>query len=825
MSLDFFDNIYKGLDKVAKYCGLDEAQKMGCQFFDPEKEIIKEIGDPASLVPYLGYRTFDEDTNIFTLDDGFCGFLIEIVPIVGVNENVEQNLEYFFADELPDNTYFQVIMLASNDVSRVISSWQDVRSNRSYLLDKFASRRSEFLTNKASGFDAGSIIPRNYRLFICVSRQSSDIKELTDIQNQLVKKLKVLELLPEVLDAKELINLTQEIGVLNLGPAEIKRYNKYELLSTQAIEINSDFLIKQDQITNGDIATRVYKVADYPEHFSLRDMINLLGDGQRDTLTIPGRFAISFTVATNINKADQASIVSKGRATISSAEQFYSRHNIGLQREAGEWLKIIDQLENSQRLVTTSMQVLLSAPVCRIDEAQSCLISLYNIKKFRLKIAHSLQLVGLLSVLPFGSARYFDLLQKYKLTSVRTSAEVVHLLPMHGEWKGVPKPGMLLIGKCGQVFHWNPFYRISSGNYNVVIFGPSGGGKSVFLQEMVQNMIAQNTKVFILDIGQSFKNLCLALGGDLIQFSKNMDISLNPFSKLNNSESLDDKESRNEILLGAINVICSMAGVTGDALKTSLIEQAIVRCIKEKQTSISAIAQKLKEIGSKEALEISHTLYPYTSEGRYGKYFDRESNIFFDKKITVFEFEEIKADTGLLAVVLQIISMQIFLQVLCGDRDENFVLIVDEAWMILDYAAKFLSDFARTIRKYGGSLVTCVQSYDDFQKTPDHQAVFANSTWTVMLKQDEKTLASFKSSEAFSSMLPLIRSISFKPGRFSECLIYTTGVQIVGRLALDKYASTMYSTDSNDFNFLKGKTAQGMSIDQAVEELIAYKSQ
>jgi hypothetical protein len=43
----------------------------------------------------------------------------------------------------------------------------------------------------------------------------------------------------------------------------------------------------------------------------------------------------------------------------------------------------------------------------------------------------------------------------------------------------------------------------------------------------------------------------------------------------------------------------------------------------------------------------------------------------------------------LLAVVLQIVLMQITMQFLCGDRTRRFMLVVDEAWMILDYAAGF----------------------------------------------------------------------------------------------------------------------------------------
>jgi hypothetical protein len=809
-------------DKFISSLGFDSAASCGVSFDNPKENLYKASGRPANLAPYLTYRTFDEDTNIFTNDDGFTGFLLEIYPIVGINETLEQNLEYFFADELPANTYFQVLMLASHNISNVLDEWQYARSKRDDILDKFAIRRRLFLTQKANNFDQETIIPRDYKLYICVSSQEDSAK-LYDLQQQLVKKFRTLELLPRVLDATNLINLTNEIACFQ-GAETLQQeaYNKFDLLKQQAVQNVFPHKLSDQQIDYGSFSTRIYQVSEFPASFSLTEMIGLLGDGQRDTLTIPARFMINFTIAKNINEASTASIVSKGRATIASAEQVYSRHNIGLQREAAEWIKIIDQLENGQKLLSTSMLVCLSAPTKSIDEAESSLISLYNIKKFRLKVADTLQLISLIACLPFGSSFFFDLLQKFKLTKVRTSKEVVSLLPMHGEWKGVPKPGMLLIGRMGQVFHFNSFYRISSGNYNIWIFGPSGSGKSVWLQEFVQNLLAQNVKVFVLDIGQSFKNLSFLVEAEMIKFSKEMDISLNPFSKLNKIASeLEDQEDKDTLITSMLKILSSMAGCAGNVLKISLIEQALNASLAKGKVSIDTIAEELRILNTKESLEASYTLYPYTKEGRYGKYFSRDSNVFFDKPLTVFEFEEIKGDVSLLSVVIQIISVQIFLQVLSGDRKSEFALIVDEAWMILDYAASFLAEIARTIRKYGGALVTCVQNYEDSQKTADHQAIFSNSTWTVMLKQDEKSLATFKTSDAFGSMIPLIRSIAFKPGRFSECLIYTTGVQVIGRLALDKYSSKVFSTDSKDFNMIQEQISQGSTMDAVIERMIS----
>ncbi|MDX1924140.1 MAG: TraM recognition domain-containing protein [Rickettsiaceae bacterium] len=227
------------------------------------------------------------------------------------------------------------------------------------------------------------------------------------------------------------------------------------------------------------------------------------------------------------------------------------------------------------------------------------------------------------------------------------------------------------------------------------------------------------------------------------------------------------------------------------------------------------------------------SLYSYTKDGIYGKFFSNSAGgpaspnkqeTKFDKQITIFEFEEIKNNPLLLGVILQIIGMEIFMQVLTGDRSKRFLLIVDESWMILEFAAKFLADFARTIRKYGGSLVTCVQNFNDLNSGEHQKSILENSTWTILLKQDEKGINSFKDSEAFKDKIELIKSIAINPNKYAESLICATGVAVIGRLALDNYSKILYSTDSDIFKALNELTEkQNIPLEQAAEIIASRK--
>ncbi len=823
---------------IAKYFGLDStSQVMGINTCQKIHDLIKENLDGAqSLSEYLSYRYFDEETSIFLSDEGLSGFIMELTPIVGSDETVIKNLEHFFNSEMLENGWMQFLLIASNNIEKILQYWESRRISEIRSIQKLTKNRYKFLSNLASDFEnSKGIIPRDFKLYLSFTYKtgasSREFQKLKIFMQNLKQKFESINLNPRICDVEDLIKLVIEILELDnsLVKQKSKSYDPNRIIADQILTPGFKHDILEDRIEhrNSGLSSKCYFILDAPKEFSLSEMVKLLGEGTRDHLSIPSRFMISYTIANNLNKATQNAIVKKGESVIDSSEQWYSRNNRDIKRDAFEWKEIADRAKNGERFLSEYFQIMITAPSNFIDEAQQSLFSLYNIFDWNLEVNKYFQLPALLSILPLQSSALWKHLSHFKLTKTALSKELVAKLPIHAEWKGVPEPGMLLIGRRGQLFHWNPFYRISSGNYNICIFGPSGSGKSVFLQELATNMIAQKAKIFILDIGQSFKNICKILGGEIIEFGSNSNISLNPFFGFSSNMLGED---RNTAIAYAKSIICSMSGAKGDNLKESIIEKSIIKGLETHGTNfdITKLSEMLREEEHSEvATNLSLSLFSYSKNGLYGKFFGKETSskseqAKFDKEITIFEFEEIKKDPLLLAVVLQIIGMQIFMQVLTGNRSRRFVLIVDEAWMILDYAAKFLAEFARTIRKYGGSLVVCVQNFSDLQNGEHHKAILQNSTWTLLLKQDEKGINSFKDSEAFKDIVPLIKSISISKDKYAEALICTTGVKIVGRLVLDHYSKILYSTDAEIFKALNDLVDSGFELDESIE-IIAQK--
>lgn len=895
--------IEKHFSKFARVCGFKVEGERG---FDPMAETMKALEQDTKgakpLSSSLLYK-FAEDSSGVVFSEGSIGCWFEIDPIVGSNDSIEKNFTLFFADELPAGGYLQFLIIASHEVEHILDMWQSGRKYGGQPLEKMTAYRRHFIENLARDFSSADDgrLARNYRSFVTYSiKDGGDkaVESLLKFKKKLENKLKAENLNPRSCKAADLIVVGRDLLQMNLNKKTKRqqkpKYNIFNNLADQILEPLVPNTVEIDQIIhhNTGLVSKVFAPSELPESFCLAQMINLLGNDHR---SIPGRFVISYTIANNLGSKGASAMNAAGSRSIHAAQKSYTKNDLVAQEEARQWVEVKALVKRGESYLQESMLVMLTAPKDEIEIAEEVLKSLYNTYDWKLEPCKRIMRIASLAMLPMMQYSYWQALKFFRRTRYALSGEVVAKLPIQGEWKGVPTSGALFIGRRGQIFNWDPFYRIGGGgNYNFVVMAPPGSGKTFTLLEVAQSMIAKDVAVFVLDIGASYKNICKVLDGEMIQFNHSCNISLNPFASLADSgavlmkalqlmeQGIDDEEiqlktglslERIEALrigksgasagvkesdgieileikgqdaLGNIKthfvtkdsiiyakaMLATMCGVNGDVWGEAIIERAINEGVAKygRELDITKLCQILDNLKDRkgEAVEgasrFADCLYPYTEEGTHGRFFSNGANATFKRALTVFELEELKNDEPLLAVVLQVILMQITMQFLCGDRSKRFMLIVDEAWLILDFAANFLERFARTVRKYGGSLGVCTQDLSSFSnacgKRKSQAAVLECSTWKLILQQKEEGIASFNASESYRKFAPLIASVKkCSQNKYSEILINTDGATVVGRLATDAYSTAMFSTEDTDFKFLMEKEREGLTKHEAIMAL------
>lgn len=402
------------------------------------------------------------------------------------------------------------------------------------------------------------------------------------------------------------------------------------------------------------------------------------------------------------------------------------------------------------------------------------------------------------------------------------------LTPIQGEWQGTRSPGMLLMGRKGQLFQWSAFDN-DSGNYNTIVVGRSGSGKSVFMQELLVSTLGCGGRVFVIDVGRSFERTCKILDGQFIEFTKNTPLCLNPFTKMGLSES-EDLEDTFSMLKSIVAMMAAPTGKTDD-YENALIETALRDAwnLKHQQASITDVSECLRANTDERAKKLGVMLIPYTKEGVYGRYFEGENNINFNKPMVVIELEELKERKDLQSVVLQIFMMTITNQMLMGDRKTPFHMCFDEAWDLLrgEQTGVFIETLARRLRKYRGSLVVGTQSINDFYKTPGALATFENSDWMCLLSQKKESVDALKDSGRLSmegSMETALKSVTTRHGEWSEVMIYNSSYgYAIGRLMMDPFSVLLYSTQAHEYAKIQQLQASGMSIEQAIDHMIEQR--
>lgn len=798
------------------------------------KRILDHCHNPSPKSELLPYQYYDKDNNLFINTGSNIGFLLELNPIVGVTESILKQLSLLFDEFLPANSFLQFMMIASSNIDAITDPWLDQYKEADDLLKNIATTRVKHLKGMTLEGE-GPYRLKNYNIVVSFSQvvkySKISINDLNNFRHQLEALLRSCGLQVIRMDVDALLKITGDI----LSPGKVVvNYNEHEPLSSQIDQANPILFNghrvlhglqhshkQSKQLSNQQYISKCYIFEQTPKKFSMAMMINLLGDALRDNLQIPGRLILSYTIANDISGKKQEVFKDKGGAVVKQADSYLVRFDNLIKKEIGEWSETLELLNSGKKLLSTSFTVLLTEREESFSKAEQYLTSVYVTNGFKIRSLDYFMLPGFLSCLPFGpSSGVFNLFKQYGLAQTTVSTTPLAFLPIHGEWKGNSREGLLLAGRRGQVFTIDPF--VGESNYNVNVIGQSGSGKSVLLQDMVANFLANDIKVFVLDIGRSYEKLCNLCGGDFVEFKMDSQICLNPFDRA----SLNSNEAQGDFLSLILPILAKMVapkrGTTDieDSILARVLQETWAE--KKNRSTITDIANKLQADGSEVSNALAIMLFQYSDKGSYGRFFNGKSNVDFRNRLTVIEFEDLRERRDLLSVVMQMLSAQIMTQIFSGNRQQRFVILFDEAWFALELFPGLLASLARTIRKYNGSLILGTQSVNDFYVNDIAKSILENSGWLFMLKQKKESVDLLMESKRASfdeNQIHLIKSLNVVPGKYSECLISSSNGYVVGRLILDPYSKILYSTSPTEFAAVQKLVKSGLTVHKAVEEV------
>ena len=366
-------------------------------------------------------------------------------------------------------------------------------------------------------------------------------------------------------------------------------------------------------------------------------------------------------------------------------------------------------------------------------------------------------------------------------------------------------------------------------NRNKFVLGPSGSGKSFFMNHLVRQYYEQNSHIVLVDTGNSYQGLCEMIhrktkGADGIYYtySEEKPISFNPFFTDDYKFNVEKKDSIKTLLLTLWKseddkITKTESGELGSAvsayIKKIQQDRSIVPCFdtfyEYMLNDYRAELEKRDIKVSREDFNIDNfltTLRQYYKGGRFDFLLNSRENIdLLHKRFIVFEIDSIKDNAELFPVVV-IIIMEAFINKMRRLKGIRKLLIVEEAWKALttENMANYLKYMYKTIRKYFGEAIVVTQEVDDIISSPVvKESIINNSDCKILLDQ-KKYMNKFDGIQAMLGLTEkekaqiLSINLANHPGRkYKEVWIGLNGVQ-----------SAVYATEVSPAEYLTYTTEE-----------------
>lgn len=392
--------------------------------------------------------------------------------------------------------------------------------------------------------------------------------------------------------------------------------------------------------------------------------------------------------------------------------------------------------------------------------------------------------------------------------SIKVNTSVLaDFIPIFGNWRGHENPRVLIRRADGGLLPFDPFARELT-SANMVVSGGTGAGKSYFANLLISQMLKESPKVFIIDVGGSYRRICENLDGQYIELGINSHVSINPFSldglKSDDFEIIDQKI---KFLVAVVEKMTMELGQSGlGKLEKSEIEKAIREVLSsEKEATLSHLMQRLLGHTDKEIQRLGKILGLWCGNSPFGKLIDRPTSVSLDKDVVCFDIKGLESHPELQSIYLFIITDLIWREVQ-KDRTQMKFTIFDECWRLLQDEASslFIGSVFRTFRKYRASAIAISQTMDDFAKSNVASAILPNAPIKWLLKQKEADFNSLKATLQLNDReTALVSSLVSDKGKYSEAFLMAGPNRQVVRVEATSLEYWLFTTDPADIALLE----------------------
>ena len=295
-------------------------------------------------------------------------------------------------------------------------------------------------------------------------------------------------------------------------------------------------------------------------------------------------------------------------------------------------------------------------------------------------------------------------------------------------------------------------------NYNVFLLGPSGSGKSFFMNKYLRSCYVAGQHCFLIDVGDSYRALCHIIkeesggkDGTYYTFEKGKPISFNPFRNVKRF-SQADSEAMNFLFTlmvtlwknGKVEISSSAEKYVRESISAFLrqwdqVFDPVFNDYFEFVRDVFGDLLKAEDAG-KEYFDLKDYLISLEQFYKGGPYDyllnSAESVNILEDRFVVFEIDHIKGDPVIYPITTLVI-MDAFMEKMTSNSDFK-VMCIEEAWKAImgTQMATYMLELWKTARKHRTSAMVVTQELKDITSSPIiKDTIVENSGVKILLDQ------------------------------------------------------------------------------------------
>ena len=396
-------------------------------------------------------------------------------------------------------------------------------------------------------------------------------------------------------------------------------------------------------------------------------------------------------------------------------------------------------------------------------------------------------------------------------------------------------------------------------NRNKFVLGPSGSGKSFFMNSLIEQYMLYNMDMVIVDTGHSYSGLCAYYNGKYITYTDKKPITMNPFQIREDEYNIEKKD----FLSTLVGLLWKGADGTFTQVERDVISNVISSYYQqyfnqeevEKQEPANPTAPpridqlnfnsfydfalwKIPEIKQEERIpfdidEFRYVLKKFFRGGEFAPILNEpvDSSLFTERFI-VFEIDAVKENRVLFPIVTLII-MDVFIQKMRFRSSRRKALVVEEAWKAIasPLMASYLLYLYKTVRKFWGEAIVVTQELGDIIGNAVVKDSIINNSDTICLLDQTKFKDNYN---AIASLLSINETEKKKifsinqlentegRGRFKEVYIRRGSVGEVYGVEVSLHQYITFSTEKPEKSALEVYIANFGTYQHALDLFVSH---